>query len=80
MAKSRRKATKSGGSGDGRMRWIIVLGALGIAALAIHLLMNGGGDDEAPAKVSAEPSRPALDDIDSKSRKAMRDLLRDAGD
>jgi hypothetical protein len=79
MAKSRRKATKSGGSGDGRMRWVIVLGALGIAALAIHLLMNGG-DDKAPAKASAEPARPALDDIDSKSRKAMRDLLRDAGD
>lgn len=58
-----------------------------LALLALYVLMRGG--ESAPgrevlvdrARDSApERDREALDDIDAKSREAMRELLRDAGD
>ena len=78
MAKSRRKAAKSGGADPGKERWLIVLGALGIAALAMYVLMNVGS--KATMGEARGSLEPALDEIDAKSREAMRDVLRDAGD
>lgn len=54
----------------GKLRWIVGAGALLVAALALYVLMNVGGEPEA--------IEPALDDIDAESRAAMRELLRDA--
>ena len=50
-----------------KLRWIVVAGALVVAAAAFYLLMNTDAGD-----------RPALDDIDAKSREAMHRLLREA--
>jgi len=56
-------------------RWIVALGALLVAGVALYLLLMGtrGHDSE----TMMEFSRPALDDIDDKSRSEMRDLLRE---
>ena len=76
-ARSGRKAERS--SGGGAVRWIVGVSALGLAMIAFYVLMNeGAGNSRAAAEM--QPSGPALDDIDAKSREAMRDLLRDAGD
>ena len=58
-------------------RWIVGLGALMVAGIALYLLLTGtkGHDSETMMEIS----RPALDDIDAKSRSAMRDLLRESG-
>jgi len=79
MAKSRRKAARSGGADSGRARWIVGVSALGLAIIAIYVLMNGGGG-RSDADPSGQRAQPVLDDIDAESREAMRDLLRDAGD
>ena len=66
-------------------RWVVGGGALLVAGIALYVLLHGGGgpshpDSRNPERSSghAELRDPALDDIDAKSRKAMRDLLRDA--
>jgi len=56
-----------------KWRWLVGGGALLIAGAALFLLLSAGsGTPEGSAS-------PALDDIDAESRKAMRELLRDAG-
>jgi hypothetical protein len=74
MSPSRRRNNKH----DKRSaRWSIVGAALLVALVAIYLLLAGQGA-EVPTR-SATSTQPALDDIDEKSRDAMRELLRDAG-
>lgn len=58
------------------MRWMVGLGALLVAGLALYLVLNG--TSEPGSETMREISRPALDNIDAKSRSAMRELLRDA--
>ena len=85
MARSGRGARKADGSGS--LRWIVGGSALLLAGLALYVLLTASGNDREPA-VSKERagdreagrSREALDDIDAKSREAMRDLLREAGE
>ena len=67
-------------------RWLLGLGALLIAALAFYVLTMG--DPPESSRVSSPaartypvpkvPEKPAMDEIDAKSRARMRDLLRDA--
>jgi len=55
-------------------RWLVGVGALLVAIGALYVLTIG----KPPA--SSTPSdlaRPAMDEIDEKSRAAMRDLLRE---
>jgi hypothetical protein len=91
MASAGRRARKA--DGNGRLRWIVGVSALLVAVLALYVLMTAGGDDRGPAlsasrlgdteakrDAEADGSREALDDIDAGSRKAMRDLLREAGE
>lgn len=52
------------------VRWIVVGSALGLAGVALYLLL-GTGEPSPP-----EREQPAMDAIDDESRKAMRDLLR----
>lgn len=57
------------------MRWIVGLGGLLVAGIALWLLTSGGaGEDPRTA------GPPPLDDIDAKSRAAMRELLREQGE
>jgi len=49
-----------------RTTWIVVGGALLVAGIAFYLLMTTDAGD-----------RPALDDIDAQSRRAMDRLLRE---
>ena len=56
------------------LRWIVGAGALLVAAAAFYVLLNVGSPDR------GEEIAPALDDIDAKSRAAMRELLRAADD
>ncbi len=58
-------------------RWIIGLGALLVAGIALYLVLVGA--DQPSSETLMEISQPALDDIDAKSRSTMRDLLREAG-
>ena len=63
-------------------RWLIVIGALCVAGLAIYVLTSGNrpfASKEAASKEasSKQSERPAMDQIDEESREAMRDLLRD---
>ena len=58
-------------------RWVVGLGAFGVAIIALWLLL--GGDTDRPEQNAMEFARPAWDDIDAKSRADMRDLLRKAG-
>lgn len=62
-------------------RWIVGLGALLVAAVALYLLLTGTspGTKARDSETLSEISQPALDDIDAKSRSAMRDLLRETG-
>ena len=57
-------------------RWFVVGGALLVAGLALYVLLHGGTDRTTEA--AREVRSPALDDIDERSRSAMRDLLRQA--
>jgi hypothetical protein len=57
----------------GKWRWIVGGGALLIAGAALFTLLSAGSGSPGGA------ATPALDDIDADSRKAMRELLRDAG-
>ena len=52
--------------GMARTTWIVVSGALLVAGIAFYLLMTTDAGD-----------RPALDDIDAQSRRAMDRLLRE---
>lgn len=63
------------------LRWIVTIGALGLAGAAMYVLFfaEGGVGDRLPVIPPASEG-PALDEIDAKSRAAMRDLLREAGD
>ena len=87
MARSGRRSGKAN-QGSARTRWAVGLSALLMAAIAFYvLLMTGGGPgrDAGSARESVGNARPdraadSLDHIDAKSREAMRDLLRDAGD
>ena len=56
-------------------RWLVGLGALLIAALALYVLTIGK-----PPAALKETLRPAMDDIDTESRAAMRDFLRAQGE
>lgn len=58
-------------------RGVIGVGALLLAAVALYVLLDRDAD-RAPESAQ-EQGRQALDDIDAKSREAMRDLLREAG-
>ncbi|GEM_PF-3484158 len=82
--RSGRKASKSGGGSAGvsgrGLRWIVSLSALGVAILAIYVLVKGGGGHSTSIAPGEPAQQRALDDIDAKSREAMRELLRDAGD
>ena len=64
--------------GAAKLRWIVGVGALVVAALAFYVLMNAGSPSSGID--GAADSQPALDEIDAKSRAAMRELLRDAGE
>jgi hypothetical protein len=63
-------AMQVGGKGG---RWLVGLGALFVAILALYVLMIGK-----PPASSGTAARPAMDEIDAKSRAEMRDLLRKA--
>ena len=56
-------------------RWLVGLGALLIAGLALYVLTIGK-----PPASSKELMRPAMDEIDAESRAAMRKLLREQGE
>ena len=56
--------------------WVAALGALVVAAIALYLVLSG--TNEYASETMLEISQPALDDIDAKSRSAMRDLLRES--
>ena len=58
-------------------RWVVGLGALFVAAVALYVLLRVGHDG-GPESVP-ELSQPALDQIDDASRAKMRDLLRQEG-
>ena len=60
------------------IRWVVGVGALLLALAALFVLLSGG--ELRPGMEPIEGSSPALDDIDARSRAAMRDLLREAGD
>ncbi|MAG30816.1 MAG: hypothetical protein CL908_08005 [Deltaproteobacteria bacterium] len=60
------------------MRGVVVLGALLLALGAFYVLLRGGSASN--PKHALEATGPALDDIDAKSRAAMRELLREAGE
>ena len=60
-------------SGSRKWRWVVGVGALLIAAVALLTLRSTG--PESPAL--GEPA--ALDEIDAESRQAMRELLRETG-
>jgi hypothetical protein len=68
--KSRETTLMKGGGQVGR--WLVGLGALLVAALALYVLMIGK-----PPASSIDVSTPAMDEIDAESRAAMRDLLRE---
>ena len=53
------------------LRWVVIGGALGLAAVALYLLLSAR---EPPLP---EREQPAMDAIDDESREAMRDLLRE---
>ncbi len=53
------------------LRWVVIGGALGLAAVAFYLLLSAR-EPRLP-----EREQPAMDAIDDESREAMRDLLRD---
>ena len=56
-------------------RWLVGMGALLIAALALYVLTVG----RTPTSLE-ETLRPAMDEIDAESRAAMRELLREQGE
>jgi hypothetical protein len=56
------------------VRWIVGLGALGLAVAALYVLF-GTQQETLPVR-----SEPAMDEIDAESREAMRELLREAGE
>ena len=56
------------------VRWIVGLGALGLAVVALYVLF-GTQQESLPVH-----SEPAMDEIDAESREAMRELLREAGE
>jgi len=58
------------------VRWLVGGGALLVAIIALYVLLNGGHDRDPDS--TRELRGPALDDIDEKSRSAIRDLLRKA--
>jgi hypothetical protein len=67
-------------------RWFVGLGALFVAGLALYVLMGGFPVERGPAKGASsggsihrptQPIAPPLDEIDAKSREAMRDLLKE---
>lgn len=60
---------KSGGQVG---RWLVGVGALLIAGLALYVLTIGK-----PPASSQGVAEPAMDEIDAESRAAMRDLLRE---
>jgi hypothetical protein len=74
MSPSKRRNAAAGGRSA---RWIIVVGALLLAAVALSLLLRAPRERDRVA--DEKGGRPALDDIDAKSRAAMRDLLRQDG-
>lgn len=53
-----------------RIRWIVGLGALAVAAGALYVLIR------ADSRPLPEREEPAMDEIDEESREAMRELLR----
>ena len=57
-------------------RWIIGLVALVLAGIAAYVLLSGGTGSNSERMM--EITEPALDDIDAKSRRELRDLLRRA--
>jgi hypothetical protein len=60
-------------------RWVVGVGALLVAVVALYVLLQGGHARKTTDPKSASELRgPALDDIDDDSRGAMRDLLRQA--
>ncbi|MEE8165809.1 MAG: hypothetical protein V3T64_09590 [Myxococcota bacterium] len=56
-------------------RWLVALGALLFAGLALYVLTIGD-----PPASSKDTMRPAMDEIDAESRAAMRKLLREHGE
>ena len=56
-------------------RWLVGLGALLVAALALYVLTV----QRSPGSLE-ETLQPAMDEIDAESRAAMRELLREAGE
>ncbi len=57
-------------------RWLLGLGALLIAALALYVVLTV----RRPPASLPETLRPAMDEIDAESRAAMRKLLREQGE
>jgi hypothetical protein len=56
-------------------RWLVVLGALLIAGVALYVLATGE-----PRVSSPTATTPIMDEIDADSRAEMRKLLRDSGE
>lgn len=56
-------------------RWLVVLGALLVAGIALYLLTIGE-----PPMSSTKSSPPVMDEIDADSRAEMRRLLQESGE
>lgn len=77
--RSARGSARAGGVG--RLRWLVGLGALLVAAVAFYVLAIGTEDRGGPATRSVDRrpvNGPALDEIDAESRARMREILREA--
>ena len=53
--------------------WLVGLGALFVAGLALYVLTVGK-----PPASSERPAEPVMDEIDDESREAMREFLRES--
>ncbi len=60
-------------------RWVVGVGALLLASVAVFVLLTWNGSDDGGPGPSHEGAAPPLDDIDARSRAALRQLLRESG-
>jgi hypothetical protein len=69
---------KVAGAGDKGGRWLVGLGALVVAFLALYVLTIGQPPASSPdLDEQGMDAGPAMDEIDDESRAAMRELLRE---
>ncbi len=58
-------------------RWVVGIGALLVAIVALYFLF--GWRNAAEPRSTMELTHPALDEIDEESRRALRELIRQDG-